>query len=136
MRLLEVEHPVSSRGVALERLTLPAQRRLRRKSDFESVHARGRRLGDGFFAVAASPNATGAARLGLAVAVKAAGSSVERNRLRRLIRETFRLRQHRMPAMDLVVSARAQARAVRNDVLRASLNALWDRVIELCASSR
>ena len=122
---------MSSRGVDPERLGFPAHRRLRRKSEFEAVYARGLRLGDGFFAVTASPNGTGCARLGLAVATKAAGSSVERNRLRRLIRESFRLRQHELPAVDLVVSARAQARAARNDALRASLNGLWDRVKEL-----
>jgi ribonuclease P protein component len=122
---------VSSRGVDRERLGFPAQRRLRRRSEFEAVYARGRRFGDSFFGVTMTPNGTGGARLGLAVAVKAAGSSVERNRLRRLIRESFRLRQHELPAVDLVVSARAQARAARNDALRASLNGLWDTVKEL-----
>jgi ribonuclease P protein component len=127
---------VSSRGVGLERLGFPAQRRLRRKSDFESVYARGRRFGDGFFAVTVSPNQTGGARLGLAVATKAAGNSVQRNRLRRIIRESFRLRQHQLPAVDAVVSARTAARAARNAELRASLNGLWDTVKEQCAPSR
>ena len=51
--------------------------------------------------------------------------------LRRLIRESCRLRLHELPALDLVVSARAQARAARNEALRASLNELWDTVKEL-----
>ncbi|HTX23061.1 MAG TPA: ribonuclease P protein component [Steroidobacteraceae bacterium] len=123
-----------SRGVGLERLGFPPRRRLRRKSDFERVYARGRRWGDGFFAIIVSANRTGEARLGLAVAVKTVGSSVERNRIRRVIRETFRLRQHELPGVDLVVSARPQARGARNEQLRASLNTLWDRVIQQCAS--
>jgi ribonuclease P protein component len=127
---------VSSRGVGPERLGFPVHRRLRRSSEFESVYARGRRFGDGFFAFTASPNATGGARLGLAVSIKAAGSSVQRNRLRRLIRESFRLRQHELPAVDVVVSARSQARTARNIELRSSLNGLWDKVQEQCASSR
>jgi len=88
------------------RLTLPAQRRLRRKSDFEAAYARGRRFGNGFFAVTARPNDIGGPRLGLAVSVKNAGNSVERNRLRRTIRESFRLHQHELPPVDVVVSAR------------------------------
>jgi ribonuclease P protein component len=110
------------------RLTLPAQRRLRRKTDFEAAYARGRRFGNGFFAVTAKPNDVGGPRLGLAVSVKNAGSSVERNRLRRVIRESFRLSQHELPAVDLVVSARGRARDAAGAELRMSLLALWKKV--------
>ena len=126
---------MSSPGVRPQRLRFPAVLRLRRKRDFDSVYARGRRVGDRFFALTASPNEAGLARLGLAVATKAAGSSVERNRLRRLIRETFRLRQHELPCVDVVVSARPPARGSGNIELRASLNGLWDRLRQQCASS-
>jgi len=117
------------------RLTLPAQRRLRRKSDFEAAYARGRRFGNGFFAVTAKPNGIGGPRLGLAVSVRTAGSSVERNRIRRTIRESFRLHQHEIPAVDLVVSARGRARNAAGAELRASLVALWKKVTEQCATS-
>ena len=117
------------------RLTLPAQRRLRRKLDFEAAYARGQRFGTGFFAVTAKPNDIGAPRLGLAVSVKNAGNAVERNRLRRTIRESFRLHQHELPAVDLVVSARARARDAAGAELRASLLSLWKKVTEQCATS-
>ena len=116
------------------RLTHPAQRRLRRKSDFEAAYARGRRFGNGFFAVTAIPNDIGGPRLGLAVSVKNAGSSVERNRLRRTIRESFRLHQHDLPAVDIVVSARGRARDATGAELRVSLLALWKKVTEQCAT--
>ena len=116
------------------RLTLPAQRRLRRKSDFEAAYARGRRFGNGFFAVTAQPNDIGGPRLGLAVSVKNAGNSVGRNRLRRTIRESFRLHQHELPAVDLVVSARGRAREATGEELRASLALLWKKVTEQCAA--
>ncbi len=116
------------------RLTLPEQRRLRRKSDFEAAYARGRRFGNGFFAVTAKPNEIGGPRLGLAVSVKNAGSSVERNRLRRTIRESFRLHQHELPPVDLVVSARGGARNAAGPELRASLVSLWKKVTEQCAT--
>jgi ribonuclease P protein component len=117
------------------RLTLPAQRRLRRKADFEAAYARGRRFGNGFFAVTAKPNDSGGPRLGLAVSVRTAGSSVERNRIRRTIRESFRLHQHEIPAVDLVVSARGRARDAAGAELRASLVTLWKKVTEQCATS-
>ena len=116
------------------RLTLPAQRRLRRKSDFEAAYAGGRRFGNGFFAVTAKPNDIGGPRLGLAVSVKNAGSSVERNRLRRTVRESFRLHQHDLPAVDIVVSARGRARDATGAELRESLLALWKKVTDQCAT--
>jgi len=118
------------------RLTLPARLRLRRKSDFDAVYARGWRMGNGFFALTARANETGAARLGLAVALRAAGGAVARNRLRRIIRESFRLHQRELPCVDLVVSARAAARGAHPAQLRESLESLWKKVGERCASLR
>jgi ribonuclease P protein component len=118
------------------RLTLPARLRLRHKRDFDAAYARGRRLSDGFFTVIATSNESGAPRLGLSVAVRTAGGGVARNRIRRIIRESFRLHQHEIPAVDLVVSMRSAARGAARAELRASLAALWKRVGEQCATSR
>ena len=117
------------------RYTFPAERRLRRKSEFDAAYARGRRLGNGFFAVTATSNDKSGARLGMAVAVRIAGGSVERNRLRRIIREAFRAHQHALPPVDVVVSARAAARGAPGAALHTSLEALWQQVIERCAVS-
>jgi len=108
---------------------------MRRKSDFDAVYARGRRTGGEFFVVIARTNAAGGPRLGLSVAAKAVGNAVQRNRIRRLVRESFRHRQRELPACDLVVSARARARGVPSGELRASLEALWDKVKEQCTAS-
>ena len=117
------------------RLTLPARLRLRRKKDFDAAYARGRRLGDGFFGMTVTANTQGAPRLGLAVAVRVAGGAVERNRIRRVIKESFRLHQDEIPAVDLVVSARPKARDAPGKLLHESLDALWKKVAEACATS-
>jgi ribonuclease P protein component len=117
------------------RLTLPARVRLRHKVDFDAAYARGRRMSDAFFSVTARANDVGTPRLGLAVAVKVAGNAVARNRLRRIVRESFRLHQRELPSVDLVVSARPASRTAAASALRASLAALWKKVSEQCASS-
>lgn len=49
-------------------------------------------------------------RLGLAV-TKKCGNAVQRNRIKRVLRAFFRLHQHEMPAMDIVVTPKRHLRA-------------------------
>jgi ribonuclease P protein component len=60
---------------------------------------------------------------------------VERNRIRRIIRESFRRHQQALPGVDLVVSARARSRGAPGRELHASLEALWRQVSERCVPS-
>jgi ribonuclease P protein component len=64
----------------------------------------------------------------MAVGVRAAGNSVNRNRLRRVIRESFRMHRQEMPAVDVLVTARAAAAAAPNRELFASLAGLWREI--------
>ena len=118
-----------------DRLRLGAERRLRSKLQFDALYASGKRVDDRFFGLRVRPNGLGFPRIGLAVAVKTAGNAVKRNRLRRLIRETFRLAQHELPAVDIVVAAKFPAAEAPATTLRASLATLWQRVVRTCASS-
>ncbi len=93
-------------------------------------------MSDGLFSVTVRANDAGAPRLGMAVAIRVAGSAVARNRLRRIVRESFRLHQRELPAVDLVVSARPATRGAEPRALRASLAALWKKVGEQCATSQ
>ena len=64
----------------------------------------------------------------MAVAVRVAGGGVQRNRIRRIIRESFRLHQHELPAVDIIVSMRDRARGANSVELRESLSTLWKSV--------
>jgi ribonuclease P protein component len=85
--------------------------------------------------VIARPNSLGHARLGLAVGVRAAGNAVKRNRVKRIVRETFRVTQQELPSVDLVVNARPGAGQASTTAIRTSVLALWDRVCRRCARS-
>jgi ribonuclease P protein component len=113
----------------------PREFRLTDKPEFDLVHREGLRVSDGLFTVIARPNDLGHARLGLAVGVRAAGNAVRRNRVKRLVRETFRVTQQELPSVDLVVNARPGAGQASTTALRASVLALWDRVRQRCARS-
>jgi ribonuclease P protein component len=113
----------------------PRASRLTDKPQFDAVHRLGQRASDALFQVITRANDVGRARLGLAVGVKAAGNAARRNRLKRLVRESFRHRQQDLPPVDVVINARAGAARSGNDAIRASLAAHWDRIVRRCARS-
>jgi ribonuclease P protein component len=109
--------------------------RLKSKSEFDRVYRDARRSADGSFAVFMRGNDNALPRLGLSIAARVIGNSVRRNRVKRLIRESFRLHQHELPSVDIVVNARSGARDADNAALVRSLEKHWRAVIKLCASS-
>ena len=76
----------------------------------------------------ATPNELGHARLGMAVSRRNARRAVDRNRLKRLIRESFRGAQQVIGNFDLVVMAKPAALTVDNATLRRSLANQWQRL--------
>jgi ribonuclease P protein component len=80
------------------------------------------------FVVQYSPNEGGGARLGMAVGTRVASRAVDRNRLRRLIRESFRMHREGLPAVDLLVTARSAAAKAKNAEVFESLARMWQAI--------
>jgi ribonuclease P protein component len=112
----------------------PAQR-LRHKSEFDRVYKDSRRTADACFAILVRNSGGSLPRLGLSVAARIIGNAVRRNRIKRLVRESFRQHQHELPAVDIVVNARSGAKDADNTVITRSLEKHWRAVVKLCASS-
>jgi ribonuclease P protein component len=68
-------------------------------------------------------------RLGLVIAKKNIRHAVDRNRMKRLIRETFRAKQQQLAGIDVIVLARKGMNNETNAVLIEHLNGQWDRLI-------
>lgn len=80
----------------------PKAAHLRSEADFERVYARKCKAANGVLLVFADRNDLGLARIGLSVSKKH-GGAVIRNRIKRLLREAFRLSQAELPAgLDLI----------------------------------
>jgi ribonuclease P protein component len=85
---------------------LPQQHLLRANKEFERVYRSGRRLKGDAFAVILLANSLTHHRLGISIPKKV-GNAVRRNRIKRLIRELFRLHRTVFPvATDVVFAVR------------------------------
>jgi ribonuclease P protein component len=67
-------------------------------------------------------------RLGLVVSKKNVGCAVARNRVKRLCRETFRLRSAKLPKMDVVVLAKNGISQLENRQIIEMFNNLFDQL--------
>jgi ribonuclease P protein component len=111
----------------MARATLPRSARVRAKRDFERARKRGRTLGDDVLRFSVDENGLPVTRLGLAVPKR--GTAVERNRIKRVVREAFRLSRAKLPAgYDLVVSPRSFERACDFEAVSKSFDALATRL--------
>jgi ribonuclease P protein component len=115
-------------------LGFPPRSRLLSPKDFERVYGLRRRVTDSFFSINFGPSLTGQPRLGLSVGAKMVGNAVSRNRVKRTVRESFRLHCPQLPPVDLIVGARAMARTAHNARLRESLADLWKKIATQCAA--
>ncbi len=79
--------------------------------------------------LAAEKQASGP-RLGLASSKKNAKRAVDRNRIKRLIRESFRQNRCKLPAIDLVVMAKPVAKNADNQQIFQSLEQHWHKLAQ------
>ena len=84
------------------------------------------------FTVLAKPNDRNRARLGLTIAKKKIKKAAGRNRVKRLIRESFRHHQHQLPDVDLVIMAKNGTAEFDNAELTKQLAKLWRKITQRC----
>ena len=109
----------------------PKSARLLTPADYQRVFQRGQfKVSSKTVLILATANELSRPRLGLVIGKKNIRLAVQRNRVKRLIRESFRLRQQAIPALDVVVLARRGLDKQDNSLLYAELNTLWDKLLK------
>ena len=125
--------PASQPATADARATLPRAARLLKPVDFKQVFKKNKATNDRLFRVLARTNPVGRPRLGMAVSRKVDRTAVGRNRIKRVIRESFRqwsAQRGDRAGLDIVVLPRAAAASICNQQLFRSLAVHWSRIEE------
>ncbi|WP_036311009.1 ribonuclease P protein component [Methylophaga thiooxydans] len=103
--------------------------KMNRPGDFSRVFRQGKRIGGGGLTVLTVENSVGHPRLGLAIAKKHIKLASRRNRLKRIIRESFRQNQSAFSNIDIVVLSRPGVDQRDNTQIWAALERHWLAVV-------
>lgn len=111
---------------------MPKDSRLRKRAEFLRVYEHGKRFEGRFMTVFILPSDREFHRVGITATKKAIGKAHDRNRAKRLLRETFRLSPDALNTVevkfDWVLNARSGLRKVKLDKPLAEFRAIIEKV--------
>lgn len=109
----------------------PRQLRLLTGGDFKRVFDNAAfKVSEQPLLILSSPNGLDHPRIGFVISKKNIRRAVKRNRVRRIIRESFRLHQHQLPHADIVILARKGLDTLENPELHRMIERCWSRLIK------
>ncbi len=114
-------------GVNLEHFRYQNQNRLKKPEQFRGVFNTGKRSIDSLFTVLVKQNNLGYSRLGLVVSKKKLSLAVQRNSLKRLVRESFRNSTIITKGYDIVVLPQKTVNINHKSALKNSLDSHWEK---------
>lgn len=101
-----------------ERLCFSPEHRIRSKALYEGLLRGGTRRTSSGFTFIVAPNDVGSARLGILMSLRVSRRANVRNRLKRWIREAFRLEQRALAPVDVLVRPPQNIRLERDTLAR------------------
>ena len=130
------EGPQTPGAASLLSFGYPKEARLRKRAEFLRVYEQGTRIEGRYITVFLLPNRLGRHRVGITATRKAIGKAHDRNRAKRLLRETFRLSRLELQTVqtycDWVLNAR---RAILRGKLERPLGEFREIVARISVST-
>ncbi|GHE96293.1 ribonuclease P protein component [Thalassotalea profundi] len=102
--------------------------RLLTPDHFKAVFSNATRFSSKHFTILITKNTDNNNRLGLAIAKKRVKLAVQRNRIKRLTRESFRLNQTTIPHIDIVVMVKSGIDKLENHEINHQLDKIWQKI--------
>lgn len=118
-----------SNAQLLDSYRLPKTKKLLNKKEFSWVFDKATfKASNRYCLILARESQVGQSRLGLVIAKKHIRLAVQRNRIKRLIRESFRYKQHQLHKIDAIVLSRNGFANLDNTEVSKTLNQLWQKI--------
>ena len=111
------------------------QLRLLKPAEFKQVFSNACRVGSKHLTMLARPNHHGHPRLGMAISRKNVKRAVERNLIKRQLRESFRQHQAIIGHFDVVVLAKPGVDRLLKQRLREEIDSCWQKIAKKCEPS-
>jgi ribonuclease P protein component len=125
-----MEPPPSSPNGGLGRFSLTRSSSLKRPADFQRVYKNKQWGNSEHFSFNVMPVALPLGKLGVTVSKKVSKRAVDRNRIKRQIREFYRLRQCGLKPIELVITAKPSCLAANDKERVESLEVLWEKLLK------
>lgn len=125
-------HPEASDQLSDGRInsfSFPRSARLLTGAEYSCVFKKNQRFSDRFWTILVRQEATQPSKLGLAIAKKRAKRAVDRNKIKRIARESYRHHRVNMDGLQLVVMNRDAAATEPVAGLRRSMDSLCRKII-------
>ncbi len=113
-------------------VSFPRSHRLVTKAEFKNVFDEPLKVSQRCLTVLYRSNQKSHARIGIIVGKRVANSAVSRNRIRRIVRSSFRLNQEKLNGWDIVVIARQECDTLSKEKLRKGIDDLWEKLFTRC----
>lgn len=110
-------------------MNFPHSHRLVTTADFKSVFDKSNKVSQRCLLVLFKPNQKSHARLGLVIGKRAINRAVDRNRTKRVLRESFREIQEKLIGFDVIVIARQKCDKLTKQKLREGIDQLWEKLL-------
>jgi ribonuclease P protein component len=109
---------------------LKKQHRLAKSKDVQITVKKGRSFFNTLFTLKALPTRSGTVRFTVVVSTKVAKNAVERNRIKRVVREAVRLSLDKLLPSDYALLVKPKAKGLESKILRAEFERLLKPVLK------
>lgn len=110
-------------------MNFPRSHRLATQQDYKSVFDQSNKVSRREFLVLFKQNQKSHARLGLVIGKRYLKRAVDRNKTKRILRESFRQYQEKLIGFDVIVIAKQQGKNTTKQKLREGIDQLWEKLL-------